>query len=265
MKFVACVKLTPDTEQLNEVRPEKVGTDDLGVTMVLNPWDEFAVEEALQLAERYDGETVAITLGTQDSVEALKRSVAMGINAAVLLCDDAFRGSDAWATAAILAAAIRAQGEYSLVLTGKQSVDGNSGQVGPGVASKLGIAYVSNVIKIEEIADNRVTVRRMLDEGVQTVKVPLPAVLSVSIEINEPRYPNFMGIRKASKMQYPAVTAAGLPGLDRSKLGAEGALIKWTGLQKPPKRTGQCEFIQAPTTADQAAILVDKLMSDKVV
>lgn len=264
MKFVVCVKLTPDTEQLNEVRPEKVGTGDLGVTMVLNPWDEFAVEEALQLAERYDGETAAITMGPEDSVEALKRAVAMGINESVLLCDDAFRGSDAWGTAAILAAAIKQQGDYTLVLTGKQSVDGNSGMVGPGVAVKLGIPYVSNVIKIEEIAGNAVTVRRMLDEGLQTVKVPLPAVLSVSIEINEPRYPNFMGIRKASKMQYPAVGAGDLPGVD-GEFGPGAALIKWTDLQKPQKRTGQCEFIQAPTAADQAAVLVDKLIADKVV
>ena len=80
MKFIVCVKLTPDTEQLNEVRPEKVGTGDLGVTMVLNPWDEYAVEEALQLAERYDGETVAFTMGTEESVEALKRAVAMGVS-----------------------------------------------------------------------------------------------------------------------------------------------------------------------------------------
>ena len=105
MKFVTCVKLTPDTEQLAAVKPDKVGTGDLGVTMVLNPWDEYAVEEALLLAERYDGDTVAITLGTEDSVEALKRAVAMGIGETVFLCDDAFAGSDAWGTAYALAAA----------------------------------------------------------------------------------------------------------------------------------------------------------------
>src|SRR5512138_2792567 len=121
MKFVVCAKLTPDTEQLGEVKPQDVGSDDLGVTMVLNPWDEFAVEEALQLQSRYDGETVALTMGSEESIEALKRSVAMGVSEPVLVCDEAFDGSDAWGTAHILAQAIRAQGDYTLILTGKQS------------------------------------------------------------------------------------------------------------------------------------------------
>ena len=146
MKFIVCVKLTPDTEQLADVQPEKVGTGDLGVTMVLNPWDEFAVEEALQLAERYDGEAVAMTMGTEDSVEALKRAVAMGVEEAVLL-------SDPTPSTAAMPGARRTswprrsadQGDYTLVLTGKQSVDGNSGMVGPGVAGKLGVPFVSNV------------------------------------------------------------------------------------------------------------------------
>jgi electron transfer flavoprotein beta subunit len=265
MKFIACVKLTPDTEQLAEVRPENVGTGNLGVTMVLNPWDEYAVEEVLQLAERYDGDTVALTVGTEDSVEALKRAVAMGVGETVLLSDPAFAGGDAWGTAAILAQAIQQQGNYALVLTGKTSVDGNSGIVGAGVACKLGVPYVSNVIKIEDVSEDSATVRRMLDEGMQIVKVALPAVLSVSIEINEPRYPNFMGIRKASRMQYPAVGAAHLQGLDAGKVGAAGALTRWTDLRKPPKRSAQCEFIQAPTASDQAAILADKLIADKVI
>ena len=107
MKFIVCVKLTPDTEQLTEVQPGDVGSDDLGVTMVLNPWDEFAVEEALQLQERFDGEAVVMTLGGEEATEALKRAVAMGIEEAVLLSDPAFDGSDAWGAAHVLAQAIR--------------------------------------------------------------------------------------------------------------------------------------------------------------
>ena len=265
MKFIVCVKLTPDTEQLAEVRPEKVGSDDLGVTMVLNPWDEFAVEEALLLSERFDGDSVVMTMGGEESVEALKRAVAMGVGEAVLLCDTAFAGSDAWGTAHILAEAIKQQDDYGLILTGKQSVDGNSGLVAPGLAAKLGLPFVSQVTRILDISDNRVTVQRALDEGRQTMRVPLPAVISVSKEINEPRYPNFMGIRKASRMQYPAVGADDLAGLDRSQVGAGAALIKWTNLRKPPARTGKCEFIQGTTVAEQAAALADKLIAEKVV
>jgi electron transfer flavoprotein beta subunit len=265
MKFIVCVKLTPDTEQLTEVQPQDVGSDDLGVTMVLNPWDEFAVEEALQLVERFDGEAAVVTLGGDEATEALKRAVAMGVEEAILLSDPAFERSDAWGTAHILAQAVRKLGDYALVLTGKQSVDGNSGMVGPGLATKLGVPFVSGVAKVVDVTDEDVTVLRALDEGVQTVKVKLPAVISVSKEINEPRYPNFVGIRKASRMQYPAISAAELPGLDMSRIGEGAALLKWTNLRKPPARTGKCEFIQGATVADQAAALAGRLIAEKVI
>jgi electron transfer flavoprotein beta subunit len=265
MKFVVCVKLTPDTEQLAEVQPQDVGGEDLGVTMVLNPWDEFAVEEALLLQERFDGETAVVTLGSSESIEALKRSVAMGIEEAVLLSDPAFDGSDAWGTAEILAKAIQKLDEYDLILTGKQSVDGNSGMIGPGIAARLGVAFVSGVSKVIDIADGCVIVQRTLDGSAQTVRVRLPAVISVSKEINEPRYPNFMGIRKASKMQYAATQAKDLPGLDVARIGEDAALLKWTNIRKPPARTGNVEFIQGATVDEQAANLVDKLIADKVI
>ncbi len=265
MKFVVCVKLTPDTEQLAEVRAEDVGSDDLGVTMVLNPWDEFAVEEALQLQERFEGETAVVTLGSADATEALKRAVAMGVEEAVLLSDSAFDGSDAWGTAHILAQAIRKLGDYSLILTGKQSVDGNSGVIGPGLAAKLGVPFVGQVAKIVDLNEETVTVKRALDEGMQTVRVKLPAVLAVSKEINEPRYPNFMGIRKASRMQYPALKAKDLPGLNRAQIGEGAALLRWTNLRKPPARTGKCEFIAGASVAEQAATLADKLIAEKVI
>lgn len=265
MKFVVCVKLTPDTEQLTEVQPQDVGSDDLGVTMVLNPWDEFAVEEALQLQERFEGETAVITLGSDEATEALKRAVAMGIEEAVLLSDPAFDGSDAWGTAHILAQAIKKLDDFSLVLTGKQSVDGNSGLVGPGLAAKLGVPFVAGVAKVIDLDESSVTVRRALDGGMQTVRVKLPAVISVSKEINEPRYPNFMGIRKASRMQYPALKAKDLPGLDKGKIGADAALLQWTQIRKPPARASKCEFIQGATLAEQAATLADKLIAEKVI
>jgi electron transfer flavoprotein beta subunit len=265
MKFIVCVKLTPDTEQLVDVQPKDVGGADLGVTMVLNPWDEFAVEEALQLVERFDGEAVVVTLGNEGATEALKRAVAMGAEEAVLLSDPAFEGSDAWGTAHILAQAIRKIGDYGLVLTGKQSVDGNSGMVGPGVAAKLGVPFVAGVAKVVDVTDDSATLLRALDEGMQAVKVKLPAVIAVSKEINEPRYPNFMGIRKASRMQYPATGADEIPGLEASQFGAGPALLKWTNLRKPPARTGKCELIAGASVAEQAAILADKLIAEKVI
>lgn len=265
MKFIACVKLTPDTEQLTEVQPEDVGSDDLGVTMVLNPWDEFAVEEILQLQERFDGDSVVITLGSEEATEALKRAVAMGIQEALLLSDTAFEGNDAWGTAHVLACAVNKVGGATLILTGKQSVDGNSGLVAPGLAAKLGLPFVSQVAKVLDVTEESVTVLRALDEGMQTVRVKTPAVLSVSKEINEPRYPNFMGIRKASRMQYPVVKAKDLPGLNPKQIGENAALIEWTDLRKPPTRTGKCQLIQGATVQEQANTLADKLIAEKVI
>ncbi len=265
MKFVACVKLTPDTEQLADVRPEDVGSGDLGVTMVLNPWDEFAVEEVLQLQDRFGGEGAVVTVGGAEAVEALRRAVAMGIEEALLLSDPLFEGSDAWGVARILAQAIKRMDEVTLVLTGRQSVDGNSGLVGPGLAASLGVPFVSQVAKVLEVTEGSATVLRALDEGVQTVRVKTPAVLAVSKEINEPRYPNFMGIRKASRMQIPALKAAQLPGLDPKQVGEGAALIRWTNLRKPPARVGKCEFIQGATVAETASILADRLIAEKVI
>jgi electron transfer flavoprotein beta subunit len=265
MKFIVCVKLTPDTEQLTEVEPQDVGSEDLGVTMVLNPWDEFAVEEALQLQERFDGEAVVMTLGGEEATEALKRAVAMGIEEAILLSDPAFDGSDAWGAAYVLAQAIKKAGDATLILTGRQSVDGNSGLLAPGLAAKLGVPFVSQVTKILDVTEDNATVQRALDEGVQTVWVKLPAVISVSKEINEPRYPNFMGIRKASRMQYPITKAGDLPDLDVTLVGEGAALIAWTDLRKPPARTGKCEFIQGATVREQANTLADKLIAEKVI
>jgi electron transfer flavoprotein beta subunit len=265
MKVIVCVKLTPDTEQLTEVQPQDVGSGDLGVTMVLNPWDEFAVEEALQLQERFDGEAAVLTLGGEEAVEALKRAVAMGIEEATLLSDPAFDGSDAWGAAYVLAQAIKKAGGATLILTGRQSVDGNSGLLAPGLAAKLGVPFVSQVAKVLDVTEDSATVLRALDEGVQTVRVKLPAVLSLSKEINEPRYPNFMGIRKASRMQYPVIRAKDLPGLDAKRVGEGAALIAWTDMRKPPARTGKCEFVQGATVREQANNLADKLVAEKVI
>jgi len=265
MRFVVCARLTPDTEQLGEVQPGDVESGDLGVTMVLNPWDEFAVEEALQLQERFEGETTVITLGGEEATEALKRAIAMGMDQAILLEDPAFDGSDAWGTAHVLAQAILKLGGADLILTGRQSVDGNSGLVPPGLAVKLGMPFVSQVAKIVDITEDSITVLRAHDEGMQTVWVQLPAVISVSKEINEPRYPNFMGIRKASRMQYPVIHAADIPGLDMAQIGEGAALTRWTELRKPPARGGKCEMISGASVAEQAAALAEKLIAAKVI
>jgi electron transfer flavoprotein beta subunit len=183
----------------------------------------------------------------------------------VLLSDKAFDGSDAWGTAYVLAEAIKKIPDSRLVITGRQSVDGSSGLVPAGLAVKLGRPLVSQVAKIVDLTEDSITVIRALDEGMQTVRVKLPAVISVSKEINEPRLASFMGIRKASRMQYPTETAADLPGLDAGQFGAPNARTRWMDLRKPPARAGKCAFIEGLSVADQASSLGERLIVDKVI
>ena len=204
MKVAVLIKQTPDTAELPKVVADDVRAGKVKATMVINPWDEYAAEEAIQLGDRFDAESVAISMGSPDAVEALKHALAMGVNAAALVDSTGFSGGDLFSTAAALAGAVKAQGGVELVLTGKQSVDDNSGAVFAGVASKLGWPLVSGVTKIVDIASGRVTVERMVEGAQETLSLPLPAVLSVGKEINDPRYPSFMGIRKAGKAAIPA-------------------------------------------------------------
>jgi len=255
VKVAVLIKQTPDTAELPKVSADDVSRADVKATMVINPWDEFAAEEAILLNERYDCDTVAITLGTSDAADALKHALAMGVGEAVLVEGGA---GDIWSTAAALAAAVRAQGDVDLVLAGKQSVDDNSGAVFAGVASKLGYRLLSNVIKIVEVGDGILQAERLVDGGVEVVSVALPAVVSVGKEINEPRYPSFMGIRKANKAEIPVLQASEL-GVDGS-----GSGTTWSNIRKPEVQKSQVRIIDGATVHEKAAALVDALLANKV-
>ena len=256
MKVVVLVKQTPDTAELPKVAAGDVRSGDVNAKMVINPWDEYAAEEAIQIAHRFGAETVAISMGRPDAVETLKHALAMGIEGAALVDSSALRG-DMWSTAHALAAAIRAQGDVDLVLTGKQSVDENSSAVFVGVACTLGFALLTNVVRIVDISDGRISVERMIDGGQESVSVPLPAVVSVGKEINDPRYPSFMGIRKAGRVQIPVSSLA--------DLGVNGADARtsWSNIRKPEDRKTQVHIIDGASAAEKATLLVDALLAEK--
>jgi electron transfer flavoprotein beta subunit len=258
VKIAVLIKQTPDTAELPSVAAEDVRRGDIRATLVLNPWDEYAVEEAIQLNERFDADAVALSLGGDSALDALKHTLAMGLSEAKLIDNTELAGGDLWTTAAVLAAAVAAEGDVELVLTGRQSVDGNSGAVPVGVARKLGWPLLSNVTKIIDIADGRITVERLVDGDLERVAVALPAVVSVGKEINEPRFPSFMGIRKAGKAQIPTLSATEL-GVD-----ATTARTQWTNLRKPETRKSAVRIIEGATPQEQAAKLVDALLADKV-
>jgi electron transfer flavoprotein beta subunit len=251
------VKQTPDTAELPKVSAEDVRSGAVKATMVINPWDEYAAEEAILLNDRFDCDTVALTMGSEDSADVLKHALAMGVAEAALVDSSGLRG-DMWTTAGALAAAVKAQGEVDLVLTGRQSVDENSGAVFAGIASKLGVPLLTNVVKIVDIADGTLTAERLVDGVQETVAVKLPAVVSVGKEINEPRYPSFMGIRKANKANIPVTSASDLG------VSSESARTSWTNVRKPEDKKTDVRIIDGATPQEKAANLVDALLADKV-
>ncbi len=258
MKVVVLVKQTPDTAELPKVSADAVRSGAVTATMVINPWDEYAAEEAILLADRYDCETAAITMGKPEAAEALKHALAMGVSDASMVDSSGVRG-DMWTTAAVLAKAIQQQGGADLVLTGKQSVDDNSGAVFTGVASKLGYSLLTNVTKVVEVSGGQITVERLVDGAQETVRAKLPAVVSVGKEINEPRYPSFMGIRKANKAKIPTMTLADL-GVDGSS-----ARTSWTNIRKPEERKTEVRIIDGASAQEKAAKLADALLAEKVI
>jgi electron transfer flavoprotein beta subunit len=200
MKVVVCVKQTPSTTAVFMVRDGAVSWDDPGgKPNVVNPWDEYAVEEAIQFKEnRGASDAIALCVGDAASDEALKTCLAMGCTEAILVSDPALSGSDTLGTARALAAAIQKVGDVQVALFGKQAIDGDTGHTPVQVARVLGwtpltYTYVS---AIQSVDGGAITVERLTDDGKETVTAKLPVIISVVKEINEPRYPSFMGIRR---------------------------------------------------------------------
>jgi electron transfer flavoprotein beta subunit len=263
MHVVVCVKQTPDSAAKVGVENGNVTWGDAG--LVVNPWDEYAIEEAIRLKEKYGGKASAISMGPETAKDALKTCLAMGCDEAVMISDPALKGSDALATSYVLAKAIEKFGDVDVVLFGKQAIDGDTGLVPVGVARRLGWPPLTYTIKIAELdaAAKTVKVERLLEEGKQVATSRLPAVVGTVKDINEPRYPTFMGIRKAAKAVITIWTAADL-GCDPAKVGPSGSAMSWPQVRPLPARQGAVELM-AGTPEEAAAQLADKLLADKVI
>ncbi len=225
MEILVCVKRVPDTAE-NEFELNSAGNDldrdDLVYSV--NEWDNYAVEEAIQMVDDKGGNVTVVTVGDDESEEVLRREMAMGANNGVLLTDDAFEGSDGKGIAAILKAEIE-KGSYDLIMTGAQADEG-AGQVGGMLAAMLDLPYASLVNKIEVVDDKTIKVGREIEGGNQEMnEMSLPAVLSIQTGINEPRYVGIRGIRKVAQVEIPEKSAGDL-GIDAGSVGAAGAKTK---------------------------------------
>lgn len=259
MNIVVCVKQTPDTAAILKVVDGVASWGD--APLVLNPWDEYAVEQALLTKEAEGGQVTAICLGSEAAEEALKQALAMGCDEAVLINDSAFESADSLVASRVLAAGIQKLDAPDLVFFGKAAVDTDTEVTGPQVARRLGWPSLNLVAAISEM-DARaktITVERLLEEGRQIVSGPLPAVVSVVKEINEPRYPSFMGIRKASKAEIPTWSAADLD----LEADIQPALT-WPEILPPEKGETECEFVEGSDPAEIAGLLTDLLIEEKV-
>ncbi|MGA9115358.1 MAG: electron transfer flavoprotein subunit beta/FixA family protein [Bacteroidota bacterium] len=221
MKIAVCVNHVPDTEARIKVAADGLGMDRTGVNFMLNPYDEFAVEEALRLKEKFGGEVTALGLGGEPHKEALRKALAMGVEKAVLLKDDAPR--DSFAVAFGLAEELRAMAP-DVILFGKQSIDFDGAQVGTLVASLLGLSSVAVVVKAE-IRDGSVICEREIEGGHEVVETRLPVVLQAQKGLNDPRYPSLKGIMAAKTK----------PILEKPAAGA-ASRVETLAMRKPPAK-----------------------------
>ncbi|YAL84181.1 electron transfer flavoprotein subunit beta/FixA family protein [Dermacoccaceae bacterium W4C1] len=237
MNIVVCVKHVPDA-QSDRTFTEDNTTDREGVDGLLSELDEYAVEEALKLNEGGDGEVTVLTVGPEIAEDALKKALQMGADKGIHVSDEAIAGSDAAATSLVLAEAIKKIGSPDLVLLGLASTDGGMSVVPAMLAERLGLPQVTQVSTLE-VADGTVSGRRDSDDASETLQASLPALVSVTDQINEPRYPSFKGIMAAKKKPVETWSLADL-GVDA---GSVGLANSWTAVesfaQRPPREQGE--------------------------
>lgn len=260
MEIVVCIKQVPDTTEV-KINPETNTLVREGVPSIVNPFDENAVEAALQLKEKHGGKVTAITMGPPQAAEALKTAIAMGADEAVLVSDRAFAGSDTWATSYTLAQAIGKLGKFDLILCGKQAIDGDTAQVGPGIAEWLGLPQITFASKIE--ADGgKIKVERLLEEVNELVECPLPAVVTVVKQINQPRLPSLKGMMKAKKTEIKTLSAADI-NADPKNIGLNGSPTNVVKVFTPaPKGGGEILSGEAEEILDK---LIGKLKEHKAI
>ena len=255
MKIVVCVKQVPDSEAKVSASGDKISWGE--APLIINPFDEYAVEGALLQKEAGGGTVTAICLGPEAGREALKHALAMGADDAILISDPALGVLDTQGAAQILAAAVKKIGDADMLLFGRQTLDDGSGITAAQTARLLGWPMLGFVGHIQ-VEGGTVQVSRVIEEGRQNVKAPLPAVLSIVQSIGEPRYPSFMGIRKASKTTIPVWTLADLGG------SSPRQYVSRVELLTPPSREITCEIISADNPQAIAAALAEKLLAEKV-
>ena len=236
MKIIVCIKQVPDTTDVR-INPQTNTLIREGVESIVNPFDMYAIEEAIRLKEKHGGSVTVMTMGAPMAESALREALGLGCDEAVLLTDRAFAGADTLATGYTLAAGINALDGADVILMGKQAADGDTGQVGPSVAENLGLVHITDIRKIEGIEDGAITVARLLEDGYVRMRTRLPVVLTVVKEINEPRLPSLRGKMAAKKAEIKSFTHEQID-VDAQRIGLNGSPTQVVRIFTPPRPTG---------------------------
>ena len=257
MDIIVCIKQVPETTDV-KIDPKTNTLIREGVAAMINPFDMYAIEEALRIKERMGGKVTAISMGPPQTEDALREAVAMGVDEAVLCCDVAFAGADTLATSYTLACAIKKLGNFDIIICGKQASDGDTAQVGPGISVHLDTPQVTYVKNIEEIQNGFAKVERMTETGYEVIQVLLPALFTVVKEINEPRLPSLKGMMRAKKAKVKVWTHKEIEA-EPAMCGLDGSPTQVIGIFTPPPRPGS-QILSGPP-AEVADKLVDLLKS----
>lgn len=262
MEIIVCVKQVPDTTEV-KIDQETGRLIREGVPSIVNPFDKHALEAALQLKQKHGGKVTVISMGLPQAKDALRECLAMGADEAVLISDKPFGGADTLATSYTLAKACKKIGSYDLILFGKQAIDGDTAQVGPGVAEHINLPQVTYVQKICKVEDGTMEVERGIEGGYERIEVSFPCVLTVDKSINEPRLPTMMGTMKAHKKEIPIWGVEDIEAAS-DKIGADGSAT-WVKRTFAPERKSKGEMIELETPEECVGALVEKLRESKVV
>ena len=261
MNIIICLKQVPGTTKV-KIDPETNTLIRQGIKNIVNPFDTYALEEGVRLKERYGGKVTTITMGPPQAEEMLREAISTGADEAILISDSAFAGSDTLATSYTLATAINKIQEYDLIICGRQTVDGDTGQVGPELSEMLGIPFVAYVSQVEEIENGNMRVQRMVEDGHEVVETPLPGVITVVKEINVPRLPSLRGLTRAKSATIPTWTASDLS-VDKNMVGLSGSA---TTVIKVffPQRVHQGEMLEGSPEI-QVESLIEKLREIRMI
>lgn len=231
MNIVVCIKQVPDTTDV-KIDSKTNTLIRKGVESIINPYDMNAIEVALSLREEFGGKVTVISMGPPQVKDSLKEAVSLGVDEVILLSDRAFAGADTLATSYTLAKGIEKIDEVDLILCGKQAIDGDTAQVGPGIAEHLKLPHTTYVKEIIEMKNETLTVKRKIEDGFELIKMQLPALLTITKEINEPRLPSIRGILRSREIEVPVWTVDDLD-LDHSFIGLDGSPTQVVSVETP--------------------------------